>query len=70
MDVQEALKLLQYRLGKEVSFRPVAVRGGFPVYRVGGRLFSEREILAWVASLGGRNGEGRWKPRGSTRGAA
>jgi hypothetical protein len=56
MDVQEALKLLQYRLGKEVRYRPVAVRDGLPVYRVDGRLLTEAETLERVASLGGRRG--------------
>jgi len=69
MDVQEALKLLQFRLGNEVSFRPLGVRGGVLVYRVDGRVLSERDILGWVASLTGprRNGElapARVSPRG------
>jgi len=52
MDVQEALELLQFRLGSEVSFRPLGVRGGVLVYRVDGRVLTEREVLAWAASLG------------------
>ena len=71
MDVQEALKLLQHRLGKEVSYRPVGVRGGLPVYRVDGKLLTERQILAWVASLGGRrDGDLLLKPRVGSGGVA
>jgi hypothetical protein len=76
VDVQEALKLLQHRLGKQVFYRPVALRQGSPVYRVDGELLTEREILEWVASLGGRadgrrrSGDLRLTPRASARGAA
>ena len=51
MDVQESLKLLQFRLGKEVTYRPVTRRCGHPLYKVDGRLLTEAEVLEWAKSL-------------------
>jgi hypothetical protein len=46
-DIQELLKILQFRYGRRVGFRPV-LRYGERFYPVDGRLCSEREILGWA----------------------
>ena len=49
LDIQEALKRLQFRLGREVCYRPKVLRGAELAYRVDGRLYREREIVEWAA---------------------
>ncbi|MBZ5584600.1 MAG: hypothetical protein LAQ30_20785 [Acidobacteriia bacterium] len=48
VDIQEALKILQFRYGRKVGFRPVAVRRGVRFYPVGGKLCSDSEIVSWI----------------------
>ena len=48
MDIQESLKILQFRYGRKVGFRPVVVRRGVRFYPVEGKLCSESEIVSWT----------------------
>lgn len=50
IDIQEALKRLQFRLGREVCYRPRVLRGAELAYRVDGRFYTERVIVEWAAS--------------------
>ncbi|MGA2119298.1 MAG: hypothetical protein ABSH56_31675 [Bryobacteraceae bacterium] len=47
VDIQELLKILQFRYGRRVGFRP-AVRRGVRFYPVEGKLCSETEIVSWT----------------------
>ena len=47
-DIQESLKILQFRFGHKVGFRPVIARLGVPYYRVDGKLRAESEIVSFV----------------------
>ena len=47
LDIQEALKVLRFRLGRDVGFRPVK-RAGMSYYSVDGKLRAELEILQRV----------------------
>jgi hypothetical protein len=49
-DIQESLKILQFRFGRKVGFRPVAVRRGVRYYPVEGKLRTESEIVSWTAA--------------------
>jgi hypothetical protein len=51
MDIQEALKFLQFRCRLRVDYRPTILHDGRMLYRIGGRLYSELQILEWVFSL-------------------
>jgi hypothetical protein len=48
-DIQESLKILQFRYGRKVGFRPV-VRRGVRFYSVEKRLYPESEIVSWIES--------------------
>ena len=48
VDIQESLKILQFRHKRKVGFRPVAVRRGVRFYPVEGKLCSETEIVSWT----------------------
>jgi hypothetical protein len=48
VDIQESLKILQFRYGRKV--RPVAGRRGVRFYPVEGKLCSESEIVSWIAT--------------------
>ena len=48
MDIQESLKILQFRLGRQVGFRPVVVRRGVRYYPVEGKLYAESAIVSWT----------------------
>jgi hypothetical protein len=48
-DIQELLKILQFRYGREVGFRPVVVRSGLRYYPIDGKLRAESEIVSWTA---------------------
>ena len=48
-DVQESLKVLQFRFGKKVSFRPVVFSPGLTRYMVDGELRAESEIVSLAA---------------------
>jgi len=48
LDVQESLKILKYRFGRKVGFRPVVVRRGVRCYPVDGQLRAESEIVKLV----------------------
>ena len=50
VDIQESLKILQFRYGRKVGFRPVAGRRGVRFYPVEGKLCSESEIVSWIAT--------------------
>ena len=52
VDIQESLKILQFRYGRKVGFRPVAGRRGARFYPVQGKLCSESEIVSWIATGG------------------
>ncbi len=47
-DVQVSLKILQFRFGLDVAFRPVVVRRGVRYYFVEGKLRAESDILSWT----------------------
>jgi hypothetical protein len=49
-DIQESLKILQFRLGRKVSFRPTVVGYGVRCYPVDGKLRPESEIVSWTAT--------------------
>ena len=51
LDIQEALKLLQFRCRLPVVFRPTILPDGRALYRVNGRLYSERQILSQAFDL-------------------
>lgn len=65
MDIQEALKVLQFRLRRKVRYRPVVRRDGGPMYLVDGKLCAEREILERVGALqprrAGTRRQERWR---------
>jgi hypothetical protein len=46
-DIQESLKILQFRFGLRVGFRPVVVGRGVRCYPVDGKLRAESEIVSW-----------------------
>ena len=46
LDIQESLKILQFRFGRKVGFRPVAVGRGVRCYSVDGKLRAESEIVS------------------------
>ena len=48
VDIQESLKILQFRYGRKVGFRPVVARRGVRFYPVEGKLCSESEIVSWI----------------------
>ena len=48
LDIQESLKILQFRFGRKVGFRPVVVGRGVRCYPVDGRLRAESEIVGLV----------------------
>jgi hypothetical protein len=48
LGVQESLKILKYRFGREVGFRPVVVGRGVRCYPVEGKLRPESEIVTWT----------------------
>ena len=48
VDIQESLKILQFRYGRKVGFLPVAGRRGVRFYPVEGKLCSESEIVSWT----------------------
>ena len=48
MDIQESLKILQFRFGRKVGLRPVVVRRSVRYYPVGGKLHAESEIVSWT----------------------
>jgi len=50
LDIQEALKVLRFRLGRDVGFRPVK-RAGMSYYSVDGKLRAELEILQRVGRV-------------------
>jgi hypothetical protein len=60
MDIQELLRIFQFRYGRKVGFRPVAVRRGVRFYPVEGKLCSEMEIVGWTE--GGRTEKGSKRP--------
>ena len=45
LDIQESLKILQFRFGRKVGFRPWAVRRGVRYYPVDGKLLAESQII-------------------------
>ena len=47
-DIQETLKILQFRFGLRVGFRPVVVGRGVRCYPVDGKLRTESEIVSWT----------------------
>jgi hypothetical protein len=47
-DIQETLKILQFRFGRTVDYRPVVRFGGIRYYLVEGKLQAESVILRWV----------------------
>ena len=47
-DVQESLKILQFRFGLDVAFRPVVVRRGVRYYSVECKLRGESDSLRWT----------------------
>ena len=48
LDIQESLKILQFRFGRKVGFRPLAVRRGVRYYPVDGKLRADFEIVNWT----------------------
>lgn len=48
LDIQESLKILQFRFGRKVGFRPVVVRRGLRYYPVDGKLRAESEVVSWT----------------------
>jgi hypothetical protein len=46
LDIQESLKILQFRYGRKVGFRPVVVPTGVRCYPVDGKLRAESEIVS------------------------
>lgn len=48
VDIQESLKILRFRYGRRVGFRPVTMRRGVRFYPVEGKLCSESEIVSWI----------------------
>jgi hypothetical protein len=44
-DIQESLKILQFRCGRKVGFRPVIARFGVAYYSVDGKLRAESDIV-------------------------
>ena len=48
VDIRESLKMLRFRYGRKVGFRPVAGRRGVRFYPVEGKLCSESEIVSWT----------------------
>ena len=52
VDIQESLKILQFRYGRKVGFRPVVVGRGVRFYPVEGKLCSESEIVSWTEAGG------------------
>ena len=48
VDIQESLKILQFRFGRHVGFRPVVVRRSVRYYPVEGKLYAESEIVSWT----------------------
>jgi hypothetical protein len=48
VDIQESLKILQFRFGRKVGFRPVVGGRGVRCYPVDGELRSEHEIVSWA----------------------
>ena len=48
LDIQESLKILQFRFGRKVGFRPLVVRRGMRYYPVDGKLRAESEIVSWT----------------------
>ena len=48
VDIQESLKILQFRYGRRVGVRPVAVSRGVRFYSVEGKPRAESEILSWI----------------------
>lgn len=49
-DIQESLKILRFRFGRKVGFRPVIARRGARFYPVEGKLYAETEIVSWIES--------------------
>jgi hypothetical protein len=62
-DIQESLKVLRFRLRRNVGFRPVRGRGDALFYRIDGKLLAESEILLWVGSI---RKQQHWNTRQST----
>ena len=52
VDIQESLKILQFRYGRGVGFRPLFVRRGVRFYPVEGKLSSDSEIVSWTEAGG------------------
>lgn len=50
LDIQESLKILQFRFGRTVGFRPVVVRRGVRYFPVDGKLRPESEIVRWTGT--------------------
>ena len=50
LDIQESLKILRYRFGREVAFHPVILDRGVHYYAVDGKLLPESEILSMTSS--------------------
>jgi hypothetical protein len=48
LDIQESLKILQFRFGRKVGFRPVVVGRGVRCYPVDGKVRAESEIVSWT----------------------
>jgi hypothetical protein len=48
LDTQESLKILQFRFGRKVGFRPAVVRRGVRYYPIDGKLRAESEIVSWT----------------------
>ena len=48
LDIQESLKILQFRFGRKVGFLPVVARRGVRYYPVDGALRPESEIVSWT----------------------
>ena len=48
VDIQESLKILRFRYGRKVAFRPIALHRGVRSYLIEGKLFSESQIVSWV----------------------
>ena len=46
LEIQESLKILQFRFGRKAGFRPVVVGSGVTYYAVDGKLRAESAIVA------------------------